>query len=67
MVKTLSIAFGAAVVVLALSWVVSYAGFRKLGPERGPRFTSAIGQLTGSILVFGALVTVVVLAVQAIW
>ena len=65
MLMTLGIAAAGAVVVLVLSYVVSIVGFRTLGPVRGPQWTATIGNLTGIVLGFGALVTVITLVVQA--
>jgi hypothetical protein len=70
MATTLLVALGGTVAVLALSWVTSYVGFRRLiasgRTEQAKQYTSAIGSLTGMVLGVGALVTVIVLVVQAV-
>jgi hypothetical protein len=70
MLTTLLVAIAGAIGVLAVSWLVSFLGFRKLAAagrmEQAKQYTSAIGSLTGMVVGFGALVTVIVLVVLVV-
>jgi hypothetical protein len=63
MLTTLAVAIGGAIVVLALSWIVSTIGFMALVKTKGQAvavaYTKVVGNLTGMVLVLGVLVTVV--------
>jgi hypothetical protein len=70
MITTLLVALGGTVAVLALSWVTSYVGFRKLAlsgrHELAKQWTHGIATATGMLLALGALATAIVLVVQAV-
>jgi hypothetical protein len=66
MLTTLFVAGIGVVLILALSWVLSMTGLKILGPERGPQWVRAIGQLTGMLLGLGAIVTGIKLVVDVV-
>jgi hypothetical protein len=68
---TIIFSAGAAIVVtLALSWVASFVGFRKLvstgAPDRAVAWTAQVGRSTGAVVALEMAVALVALVVYAL-